>query len=705
MKSESSKKVVSSTWSEIGVSAESRQVDDWIRIETDGTITVFSGKVELGTGVRTALAQIVAEELDVPLERIRMVMGDTTQTPDEGYTAGSRTIRSGGSALRQASAEARRAFLELASEWLSAELDELVVSGGVVSVRHDPSRSTTYVEMMGGKRFGRLISGRAPLKQPADYLAVGQPVPRVDLPAKFTGRASFVHDIRLPGMLHARVVRPPSVGAQLISVNDLAATNAQVIRLGDFLAVLAEQEHVAVQAARELKAIWKESAHLPAMGELYGYLRDQPTMDEVVCESGDLSRGLGQAVTSIQATYYQSYHAHGSIGPSCAVAQMQDHLVRIWCSTQGVYPLRRALSSLLNVPVDQIEVTHTEGAGCYGHNGADDVAAEAAILAREIGRPVRVQWSREEEFAWEPFAPAMVMQVRGGLDARGSVVAWDYQAWSPSHANHAEDGSPFLVDQLVFGRAVPPFAVFRGGSRNAPTNYRFPNQRVTMHWLQRSPLRVSSFRSLGAFANTFANESFMDELAIAAQVDPLDFRLRQLADARAEAVLKAAAQNARWGRPLPAGEGQGIAFAQYENDQAHVAAVAHVEVSLPEGQVRVRRVAIAHDCGLIINPDGLRNQIEGAVMQSVSRALKEQVTFDQTRVTSLDWDSYPILRFSEVPEVEITLINRPDQPPLGAGEPATVVVAPAIANAIFAAVRIRVRQVPFTPLQVRNARS
>jgi nicotinate dehydrogenase subunit B len=692
-----------STWTETGAIAVANQVDDWIAIEADGTVTVFSGKVELGTGVRTALAQITAEELDVPIERVRMVMGDTARTPDEGYTAGSKTIELGGYALRQASAEARRALLEMASDRLDAAVDELVVRDGVVSVSHHPAQTITYAELMGDKRFNRKITGKAPVKKPEEYRVVGKQVQRIEIPGKITGAPSFVHDIRLPGMLHGRIVRPPSPGAKLVSIDENSVSNVRIVRLGDFVGLVAKREEEAVRAAKEIKVEWREAADLPLMDKVFDYLRRQPTTDEQIVKSGRVSTALKRAAMQHSATYYQPYHAHASIGPSCSVADFRDNSVKVWCSTQGVYPLRDALADLMQMPEDKVQVVHAEGAGCYGHNGADDVAADAAILSRAVGAPVRVQWSRQDEFAWEPYAPAMVMELRGGLDAQGHVVAWEYDVWSPTHAARARAGIALIAGQLISGKPAPEQGFFLGGDRNAPTNYDFPNQRVTMHWLARSPLRVSSFRSLGATANTFANESFMDELAVAANIDPLEFRLRHLSDPRAQDVLRSVAQRASWGTSLPNGEGRGIAFAQYENEEAYVAAIAHVQVDPKSGKVHVQRIVVAHDCGLIINPDGLRNQIEGNVIQSTSRALKEQVTWEDSHITSVDWDTYPILKFSEVPEVEVGLINRPDERAVGAGEPASITTAPAIANAIFAATGARVRQAPFTPKRVRAA--
>lgn len=692
-------------WSESGAVKKANQVDDWLSIGTDGSVMVMSGKVELGTGVETALAQIVAEELDVPFERIKMVMGDTGRTPDEGYTAGSSTIKNGGYSLRHASAEARRALLEMASDRLDAATDELVVHDGVVSVSHHPARTVSYAELIGGKRFNRRITEKAPLKNPKEYAVVGKPVARVDIPKKFTGAPSFVQDMRLPGMLHGRVVRPPGPNAELVSVDETSVHDVRVVRLGNFLGVVAEREEQAVRAVQNLKVEWRQSARLPKMDDLYDYMRRQPATDEVSVEEGNVDSAFKRAATKLEATYYQPFQAHAALGPSCAVADVQpDHAV-IWCPSQGVFPLRGALAGLLEMPPQKVQVVHVEGAAVYGHNGVDDAAADAAILSRAAGKPVRVQWSRQDEFAWEPFAPAMMLDVRAGLDDKGKIVAWSYEAWTPPHGNRPRVRSQLLAGQLIFGEKPPPPQWYGGGDRNAATNYDFPAQRVVMHWLHGLPLRTSSMRSLGGAGNTFANESFMDELAAAAKADPLEFRLRHLSDTRAREVLTQAAGRAGWGTSLPDGEGRGIAFARYENEEAYIGAVAQVRVDHASGEVRVKRIVVAFDCGLVVNPDGVKNQIEGNVIQSMSRALKEQVTFDESRVTSVDWDSYPIVKFSEVPQVDIVVINRPEEKAVGAGEPSTITTAPAIANAIFAATGARVRQVPFTAKRVKGALS
>lgn len=689
---------------------DSMRIDDWLAFAPDGTLTIFSGKVELGTGVQTALAQMVAEELDLPLASVRVVMGDTARTPNEGLTAGSQTVRTIWNGARLAAAAARQALLTMAAERLEAPLADLSVAGGAVTSVEDARRRVTYAELVGGKRFDLPIPDDVLVKPASAYQLIGVSAPRLDLMAKFSGAPSFVHDVRLPGMLHARVVRPPSPGATLDTIDERSVADipsVRVVRLGNFVAVVAEHEEQAVRAARRLHMTWRETPSLPAFDALYETIRQQSATDEVVQQQGDVDAAWRDAATVVSASYFQPFQAHATMGPSCAVARFDEAGLTVWCQSQGVFALRSALAQLLALPVERVRVIFQEGAGCYGHTGSDDAAADAAVLAREVGAPVRVQWSREDEFAWEPKTPAMVMEARAGLDAQGRLIAWDYGVWTPSHVGRptgmAPQGRDLLAGQLLHGEPQPPRRMQIGGGRNAPTDYTMSNARVTVHWLASSPLRISSFRSLGAFANVFANESLMDEAALAAGVDPVAFRLRHLDDPRARDTLEAAARQAGWGEPQPHGAGRGVAFARYENTEAYTAAVADVHVGTATGEVRVRRLVVAHDCGLMINPDGVRNQIEGAAIQATSRALKEEVRFDTTRLTSLDWESYPIMTFSETPDVECVLLDRPDQPPVGAGEAATTVIAPAIANAIANATGLRLRQMPFTPARVRQA--
>ncbi len=692
------------------------QIDSWLAVAQDSSVTIFTGKVELGTGVETALSQIVAEELDTAVERVKVVQGDTGRTPDQGYTAGSKTIQAGGPPLRQAAAEARQTLLGLASARFGVPVDQLIVRDGVVSAKSDPSKKASYGELIGGQRFNQAVTGAVKPKGPDAYMIVGKSIRRVDIPAKVTGTYTYVQDVRLPGMLHGRVLRPPAVGATLVSVDEGSVRQVpglvKVVRRGNFIGVVADGEEQAIRAARELKATWQEPAGLPEMNDLYETLRRTPSAAKVLVHIGDVEAAFRTVTKSLHATYHYPFQMHASIGPSCAVADVRDGQAMIWSGTQGPYPLRGSIAQLLGLSPANVRVIFVEASGCYGHNGADDAAADAAFLSQAVGKPVRVQWMRHDEHGWEPFGPAMVMDVRGSLDAQEKVVAWDYAVWSPTHVGRPFGGQAgtLLAGQLVGAPAAK--TLFFGGERNAKHTYVFKNDRVVLYSLATSPLRPSALRGLGGVPNTFANESFMDELAAAAGADPIEFRLGHLTDPRAIAVLQTVAQRVGWkSRPSPPtgargsrATGHGVAFVQYETENAYVATVAEVEVNRTSGEVRVKRVVVAHDCGLIINPDGLKNQIEGNVIQAISRALVEEVKFSRSGVTSLDWRSYPILTFREVPEnVDIVLINRPDKPALGAGEPASCPIPAAIANAIFDATGARVRTMPFTPDRVKAA--
>ncbi len=694
------------------------QLDAWLAIGSDDEVTLYSGKVELGTGVQTAITQIVAEELDVPVERIRIVQGTTDRTPNQGPTVGSKTVQVGGMQIRRAAAAARQVLLELAAARLGVPATQLAVEAGVISVPGDRARAVSYGALIGNRRFERTIPDDVPTKSPSAYRVVGQPVPRVELPAKVFGTHPYVHNVRLPGMLHGRVVRPPVLGATLESVDEHSVRSlpgvVAVVRRGNFLGVVAEEEAQAVAAAGALAATWAPAPEpLPGSEAVYEAMRMAPATERVLTSTGNVEGGLTEARTVLTATYRTPFQSHGSIGPSCAVAEVREGRARIWSATQGTYALRDALAELLDLPPERVEVIWAEGSGCYGHNGADDAAADAALLSQAVGRPVRVQWSRADEHGWDPKGPAMEIEVRGGLDATGTVVAWDYTVTTPTHSTRPSGHAGNLLAGRLVGRT--PRAGTVGGDRNARHDYAFPNDRVRVRWIATSALRSSALRGLGAPANVFATESFLDELAAAAHVDPIRFRLRYLRDPRAIAVLERVAELARWSprpSPIPTAQrdeiatGRGVAYARYENAYTYVATVAEVEVDRRSGAVRVPRLYVAHDCGLIINPDGLRNQIEGATIQTLSRTLKEAVRFDRTGVTSLDWRSYPILTFPEIPEsIEIALIDRPDAPPLGAGEPAACTVPAAVGNAIFDATGVRLRTIPFTPERVQAALS
>ena len=684
-----------------------KQLDSWLAVGQDSRVTIFSGRVELGTGTRTALAQIAADELYVPFDRITMIQGDTARAPDEGYTAGSKTIQVGGVNVRKAAAEARQALLEMASARFGESQTNLSLNDGVISVQSDPSRQVAYGELIGGNVFNRAISDQTPLKDPALYAVVGQSIPRLDLPGKIFGQPMYVQDFTVPGILHGRSVHPSSIGATLDSVDEGSVSGiadlVKIVRNGNFIGVVAQSEWGAIQAARQLTVNWTAANTLPDQTQLADWIRQQPTIDKQPVNTGAVDGALAGSANVLQATYTQPYQNHASIGPSCAIADVQANQATIYSSTQGVYPLRGAIAQLIGLPTEGVHVVHMEGSGCYGHNGFDDAAGEAALLSQAVGKPVRVQWMRADEHLWEPHGPAMVVDVRGAVNTSGAVSAWDFQVWTPTHSTRPGGFAANLLPGMLV-TPPPPVAEngFGGGDRNAPTNYTFSNHRVSVHWLRSSPIRVSALRSLGAMANTFANESFMDELANAAGIDPVQFRLNHLNDPRAIAVLQAAAEQLGWqSRTAPngSGTGQGIAFAQYENTEAYVATAADVTVDSGTGRIMLNRIVVAHDCGLIINPDGLKNQIEGNVIQSASRAILEQVNFDASKITSVDWRSYPILRFQDIPPIDIVLINHPDQPAWGAGEITTLTTPPAIANAIFNATGQRLRNVPLNPAQ------
>ncbi len=696
-----------------GSLAGNRMLDAWLRINADGSATVFTGKVELGQGIVTALAQIAAEELDLPLKRIKMISGDTGQTPNEGQTAGSQSIEASGTALRMASAEARGILIDLAAKRFGVAADTLTVADGVITGRD--GRKIGYGEIAGEADLHREATAKTAPKPPAEHKIVGKPIPRLDIPAKVTGGAAYVQDIRLPGMLHGRVVRPPRYGAKLESF-DQAAVKAlpgvtAVVRDGSFLGVVAEREEQAIKARDALKksARWSGGEELPDAAKIYQHLLSLSMEDKVI---SDKQAPLPDGAKVLDATYHRPYMAHASIGPSCSVAQAQDGKVTIWTHTQGVFPLRATMAKALDLPASAIRCIHTEGSGCYGHNGADDVALDAALLARAAaGRPVRVQWMRDDEFMWEPFGPAMVMRARAGLKD-GRIVDWNYDVWSNTH--NMRPGDPDGVNLLASWyldkpkQPAPPRGAPQpagAGDRNAIPLYDLPRQRITSHLIKEMPLRVSALRTLGAYANVFAIESFMDELAAAAQADPVAFRLAHLKDPRAKAVIEAAAKAADWkpGQQGNGTHGRGFAFAKYKTLATYVAIVVDLELDRDSGRIKVPRAFAAVDSGQIINPDGLTNQIEGGIVQSTSWTLHEQVRFDKGGILSQSWDSYPILTMNESPSVTTVLIDRPSEHPLGAGEAAQGPTGAAIANAFAAATGRRIRELPFLPERVMAA--
>jgi nicotinate dehydrogenase subunit B len=691
-----------------------RKLDAWIRINADGTATVCSGKVELGQGILTALHQIAAEELDLPLTRITMISGDTGRTPNEGQTAGSQSVENSGTALRMAGAEVRAILLDLAAKRLGVAADQLTVADGVISA--SDGRKVGYGELVATLDLNREATAKTPPKPPASHKIVGKSVPRFDIPAKVTGGVAYVQDLRLPGMVHGRVVRPPRYGAKLDSVDESAVKAIPgviaVVRDGSFLGVVAEREEQAIKAREALRAgaKWTPGPELPDPAHIFDVIKSLPSKDATI---GVKQGTVPSDARVLEAVYTKPYMSHGSIGPSCSVAELKDDKLTVWTHSQGVFPLRSELVKALKLPAASIRCIHTEGSGCYGHNGADDVALDAALLARAVpGRPVRLQWMRDDEFGWEPYGPAMVMRAKAALGSDGKVADWDYEVWSNSHSTRPESTSGtnvlaawYLAEPQKMGPPTSPPQPAGGGDRNAIPLYEFPSQRVVHHFVQDMPIRVSAMRTLGAYANVFALESFIDELAAAAAADPVAFRLAHLKDPRGRAVIEAVAKSSGWkpGEQGDGSRGRGIGFAKYKNLACYVAVVAEVEVDRANGGVRVPHIWAAVDSGLIINPDGLTNQMEGGIIQAVSWTLKEQVRFDKSGIQTRDWASYPILTMLEVPKVEIELINRPNERPLGSGEGSSGPAGAAVANAFANATGKRIRDLPFNPARVKAA--
>ncbi len=696
--------------------AANKRLDSWLHVDPVGTMTVHTGRVELGQGNTTALAQIVAEELDLPMIRIRMIPVDTSVSPNEGVTAGSNSIEAGGAALRAAAAEARAILMQHASERLGVPAGELILDDGLIFTR-DGSKRTSFWEMAADNPLAKEASGAVAPKPAKDHKIVGQPVQRIDIPDKVMGRPVFIQDMRLPGMVHGRVVRPSNYNAELVRLDDAAVRKMpgviSVVRDGRFVGVVAEREEqaIAARAALAKAAVWRTREPLPDAANVHEFLKSRPDVDtKTVNEKG----AAGTAVAkTVEATYRKPYLAHASIGPSCGAAGFVDDNLTVWSHTQGPYPLRGDIAKAAGLPIEKVRVIHTQGSGCYGHNGADDAAFDAALLSLNAGgRIVKLQWMRDDEFGWEPFGSAMTMAARAGLSADGSIVDWQYDLWSCTY--NMRPGARDGVNLLASWHLAKPFEHATaqelglpagGGDRNAVPVYDFPNQRIVDHFIPDMPLRVSALRTLGGFGNVFALESFMDEVAIAAGADPVAFRLKHLKDERARAVLEAVAGKAGWkpGAKSDGGRGRGVAFTRYETTKSYVALIADVAVDRASGMVRVERVTAAVDAGQAINPDGLKNQIEGGIIQGASWTLKEQVAFDKERITSRDWVGYPILTFPEVPSVDVTVIDRPELPSLGAGEASQGPIAAAIANAIHHALGVRVRDLPFTPDRVKTA--
>jgi CO/xanthine dehydrogenase Mo-binding subunit len=689
---------------------DATQVDSFLAIHGDGTVTIFCGKVDLGQGLRIAIRQIAAEELGIGIDKLKYVEGDTALTADQGRTSGSTGIARGGMQIRQAAATARKALVELAAQRLGMKPDDLVAADGVVRPKGGGT-GVRFAELIADRRFELKLDPKAPLKDPAAYTLVGKPLRRPDVPAKCTGTYQYVHNFTVPGMLHARVIRPPGIKARLASLDEssVADLGAKIVRIKDFLAVVAEDEWTAVRAAQSLRAQWSEWSGLPEQGKLTASLQSDPDIaDEALVKKGSPGSPLPEGAKTLAATYFWPMQSHASLGPSCAVADVRADGATIWTASQGTHGNRKTFARFLRLPPEKVRLIYIEGSGCYGMNGHEDAAADAAIISQALARPVRVQWSREDEHGWDPKGPPQLLAISGAV-AGGRIVDWRTEAWLPRTTKG-------LPDIPLIGPAAAGLDDVQGLnpgliSQNCDPPYAADNVLVLVHWLKDAPLRPAPLRSPGKPANSFAVESFVDELAAAAAADPVEFRLRGLQDPRAIEVIKRTAALMSWqARPSPNADkgapiarGRGLAYVHYKHSETYVAMGMEVAVERATRRIKVERVACAHDCGQIINPDGARAQIEGCILQTLSRVLKEEVKFDRSRVTSTDWSSYPILTFSEVPKIDIELIDRPNEPPVGAGEAACTPVGAALANAIFDATGVRLRTIPFTPENVEAA--
>ena len=700
-----------------GSLAGNPQLDSWLHIQPDGKVVVLAGKVEFGQGITTALMQIVADELEISMSRLVMVPTTTGVSPNEGVTSGSQSIEYGGLALRYASADARELMLERASSKLGVLASELKVQDGEILAAN--GQKTSYWSLADHTLFQRPVNAKVALKK--THTTIGRSIERVDIPAKVSGKPAYVQDMKMPGMLHARVVRPPAPRASLVSLDASAVEKMQgvvaVVRNGSFLAVVAQREEQAIRAQEALKqkVQWKLANDLPqSLSSWFRQMKQMPTVDTTI--------GLKQASTNtatkvLSAQFTKPFVAHGSIGPSCAVALMKDGGLTVWTHSQGMYPLRTDLIKTLGLPADKIVCIHQEGSGMYGQSGADDVALDAMLIARALPeKPIRLQWMREDEFKWEPYGSAMIVNMQASLDEAGNIVDWQHELWSNTHSTRP--GEPTGDNLLASWYLEKPFKASpvknipqpAGGSdRNAIPLYVFPNQKVVNHLIDDMPMRVSALRTLGAYANVFAIESMMDDLAKAAKKDPVQFRLAHLQDSRARDVITQVAKMANWEKsPLTSKRGgklygRGVAFAKYKNLSVYVACVADVEVDPKSGKILVTDLYACADGGLSINPNGFKNQIEGGLVQTTSWTLFESVPFNQDGILANSWSEYPIMRFSDVPNVHVEIINREDQKSLGVGEGSQGPGCAAIANAVAHALGQRIFDLPLTKERVHAA--
>ncbi len=691
---------------------DTNEVDAFLAVNGDGTVTVFCGKVDLGQGLRIAIPQIAAEELGIGVDKIKYIEGDTALTPNQGRTSGSNGIQRGGMQIRQAAATARKALIDLAAQRLDMKPEDLIAAGGEVRPKSGGA-GIRFASLIDGRQFDLKLDPKAPLKYPASYTIVGKPLPRPDVAHKCTGTATYVHDFTLPGMQHARVIRPPAIGATLISVDEDSVKNlpgVKVVRIKNFLAVVAEDEWTTVRAARALHAQWSEWSGLPAQDKLVETLRADPGItDQSLITRGAPVTPRPQNAKTLTASYFWPMQSHASLGPSCAVADVRADAATVWTASQGMHDNQTTFARFLGLPRDKVRLIYREGSGCYGMNGHEDAAADAALLSQAIGRPVRVQWSRADEHGWDPKGPPQLLDITGVVGADGRILDWRTDMWIPQTTRDLPN-IPLLGPQAAGLDSI--VGLFAGSlSQNGDPPYAADHIQVIVHWLKEAPLRPAPLRSPGKPANCFAVESFTDELAAAAGIDPIAFRLRGLENPRGIELIKRVATMMKWqSRPsleaakdAAVARGRGMSYVHYKHSETFVAMGMEVAVERASGKIQVERAVCAHDCGQIINPDGVRAQVEGSILQTLSRVLVEEVQFDRSHVVSVDWSSYPILRFSDVPKLEIDLVDRPNEPPLGAGEAACAPVGAALANAVYDAAGVRLRTVPFTPERVQAA--
>jgi nicotinate dehydrogenase subunit B len=717
-------------------------LDSWIAIDADGRVTVYTGRADMGQGTHTVQYQLAAEELSVPISRIRMVECDTAMTPDQGTSSGSQChpVNFNHENLAQACATAREALVAMAATKLGVSANDLTVTDGVVTHKSDTTKKVSYGELIGGKHFEMTIKKDAKRKPPQNWTVLGRSVPRVDMPALATGRFEHVHNVRVPGMVHGRMVRPPSIGATVASVDESSVKdlpgNVRVVVKKNLVGVVADKPWQALQAAEKLKVTWTSGTALPKQSEFYNYLRNHPgRRDAYSVNSKDVDAKLQSAANRIKATYLHPFQMHGSLGSSCAVADVKGINATIWSSTQAVYPLRSTTAMVLGLQPQNVRVIYVRGSGCYGLNGSDAVAYDAAVLSQAAGKPVRVQLTRKDEMVWgENYGLPFVVDQQAGVDANGNMIAWDYETWSGTLGNRPGNNAPGNVASgLLLGfppqavqprtqapdpqnfdngnNAVPAYVTGRVGGKNNGTGV-VASERVLTHTVP-SPFLTGPLRSPARLQNSFAQECFMDEIATRVKADPVQYRLRHVSDQRLKDVIAAAAKQANWDtRPSPKpgtprngiASGRGIACVLYEGDNGYVGLVAEVDVNQDTGVVRAKRIVVAQDVGPISSPDGLRNQLEGGALQGLSRALGEEVTWDDQKITSIDWVTYKTLFVgSNVPAIESVLIDHPESEAMGAGETAITIVAAAVGNAIFDATGVRIREVPFTPERVKAA--